>query len=106
VEVAVMKISEILWKAANEHLSDRQTSPGEVFICHAVKRADCRRYDAANDFLMRLGMIGNGGGFERWRGPEIPGKRQIDLDVQQQIRYAWLMFASMYAAELEARGEL
>jgi hypothetical protein len=108
VEVAV-KISEILWKAANEHLNASGISRREQcwgFCCQAVVAAMGEPWwvgtASRNDypempaivFLQELGM------------PLQRAFDHVDLMDEQQVRYAWLMFASMYAAELEARGEL
>jgi hypothetical protein len=94
-----MKISEILWKAANEHLwvaGDAMDERTEEFSCHAIARAlhkNWRRHRQENHPAMR---------FVRQLGcdPDASGWSQaIDRD-PQGARYAWLMFASMYAEEL------
>jgi hypothetical protein len=108
-----MKISDVLWKAANEHLcTDGADGEKQTYVCHAIGMTLGHGYlgtaeserEPATRFLAELGMPLDGGGFDRWRSP--CGPRQLSAEVQQQVRYAWLVFASDYAAELEARGEL
>lgn len=105
------RISEILWKAANEHLwdglafePDWPTGGGEMFSCCAASNAETAAgapyvYGyGAREFLESLmcSAVERNGGF-------LDSLPQAE---QQQVRYAWLMFASMVAAEMEARGEL
>lgn len=89
-----MKISEILWKAANECLSDLIDSRGQVYSCNAVAAVlgkgiadECQNHPAMK-FLRILGCNTRGAQWHEWTHDE------------QQARYAWLMFASMYAEEL------
>jgi hypothetical protein len=93
-----VKLSEIFWLAANEYLRDHGG-----YSCEAVEEAvavmfEERPLHAEDKFLSKI-----------WDFLESLGL-YIDSDVQfrvftpgperQGARYAWLMFASMYAEEL------
>lgn len=92
-----MKISEVLWVAANEYLWNGVDiyHRKDEFSCLAVGAADGLFWDYKNSeavkFLKSLGCpIGALGSFKNFKyGTE-----------RQGARYAWLMFASMYAEEL------
>lgn len=102
--MSTKRISEILWDAANLWLSDGseslEFSEFHAYTCYAVIAAEDESYpDKSNAcvFLKRLGCdCGSGRQFDEFSFGEQ----------RQGARYAWLMFASMYAEELEARGEL
>lgn len=85
-----MKISSILWKAANERLSwDGWWWPGtnDEFSCLAVRkvtRAGLKDKDKASKFLASLGVDPDAG----WLFDEFP-----EGEVRQGARYLWLMFA-------------
>jgi hypothetical protein len=101
-----MKTSRLLRKAANEYLWDGTYSrPGGVseFSCIAISLAECggdeNRY--SNSSPARLWVE------ETFSIPAYTAFEEFGrITDAQGARYAWLMFASMYAAELEARGEL
>lgn len=93
-----MKISEILWRAANEHLWDGYGDDLDAIIysCDAVDKAATGRVVGsyrcgACAFLRELGCTSDAMYlFNEFKsGPK-----------RQGARYAWLMFASMYAEEL------
>lgn len=93
--MAKMKLSTRLRKAANEKLWDGYGSciGREIYSCIAVDEV---RGPGAHDvvaatFLADMGVHINGlNEFKEFRlGPE-----------RQSVRYAWLMFAAMYAEEL------
>lgn len=107
-----MRISEILRKAANEFLSTDGTEPCGPVALNTVRGPWVHTCDAARsagwhsggnwaqnnrmvDFLRSLGCGGSAQEFD-----------DVHPRERQQARYAWLMFASMYAAELESKGEL
>jgi len=104
------RISEVLWKAANECLSDGISDfYGSEYSCLAVEnelmaRGDCMSFtefqrSPVAGFLRSLGCpIGSMHAFSRRAFPSSIAR--------QGARYAWLMFASLYAEELEAKGEL
>jgi hypothetical protein len=94
-----VKISDVLWKAANVHLACEGPYEDDrtPYICHAIRRAQQlwslmtseQREDPAIAFLLDLGMEGGGDGFcEFHRGRE-----------RQGVRYAWLMLAHEIALE-------
>jgi hypothetical protein len=96
-----MKISTILGTAAEliASISYRE------FICHAIRATrglpplseGDQHSDPAIKFLLDMGMVGDGSGFDRWRSNR--GKLQIPFDVQRELRYTWLMFAYERAKE-------
>jgi hypothetical protein len=82
-----MKISDILWKAANEHLCSGWVSfnTGELYSCIAVELAAGGKQVAdAHRFLASMGVDVQGyGQFSEFAaGSE-----------RQGARYLWLMFA-------------
>lgn len=86
-----MTISEILWRAANEHLWDgnrwaTSSLDGETFSCCAIHRAakDLEAASIAIRFLHELGCDTAGGTeFSEFKFGEN----------KQGARYLWLMFA-------------
>lgn len=100
-----MKISEILWKAANEKLwngvDDRQEDERAWrFSCDAVAHALGKRdapYPEAYDsevfeFLRELGCPT--GALDAFGDTDADEKGEY-----QQVRYQWLMFAALIAEE-------
>lgn len=98
-----MKLSDVLWNAANEFLWDGAGSVFapvggiNIYSCCAAQEA-CYGTDASVDeveqFLKSLGCpIGSERAFSRSYYKSVSG-------IFQGHRYAWLMFASMYAEEL------
>ena len=90
-----MKISEVLWIAANDWLADGLSDEGlTYFSCCAVDEAayvDPFLGTVARKFLRSLGA--------NTRSNSEFSEFQV-LEDRQGARYAWLMFASMYAEEL------
>lgn len=102
------RISEILWRAANEHLWDGCGSAFDTdswkFSCDAISGGvghtgvDSTR---ALNFIAELGCPRDSHhAFDEFEDDEEAGPES------QGARYAWLMFASMVAAEMEEAGEL
>jgi hypothetical protein len=96
-----MLISEVLELAANEYLwcGDADDDKPQ-FICNAIHFAAndvCLRDDAI-DFLVSLGMTDlSGGGF--YYADDSTAKHIFCDGAEQQVRYAWLMFAADRARE-------
>ncbi len=98
-----MKVSEVLWKAANEELWDGEDRGWEdnpydlEYSCYAIKAVAYGVNTPVMDFIVELGV--NSDSVRVFNEFE-------EGEARQGARYAWLMFASMYAEELEAKGEL
>jgi hypothetical protein len=98
-----MKISDVLWKVANENLWDGHTESrfNQVeFICCGVGSVyGGETRSLVEGFLSSLGMGLTGTSFSE---VSVGRKRKYFTEVErQQVRYAWLMFASMIAEEWE-----
>lgn len=106
-----MRISEILWKAANEHLmpyGDSDTTRNDSpYSCDAVFIVG-DDYGGAEGLLWEMGCPGGLFAFAEFEEGSIglSSGRERATEDSQGARYAWLMFASMYAEELEAAGKL
>jgi hypothetical protein len=92
------KISEILWKGANEHLWDGEGdddpwSPScriSQFSCHAVKYALGGKYpggyrDPTNLYLQTLGLMPHNTFVEFPSGPIRQGARYLFLDFARLV---------------------
>ena len=94
-----MKISAILRDAANNHLWDGREARriGALYSCHAVHRA----LDAYPGLRESMDDVFS---FLTWMGVDTPKGNLFDefktCREQQQVRYAWLMFAADFAEEL------
>jgi hypothetical protein len=91
-----VKLSEIFWLAANEYLGGY-----EGFSCFAATNA---AYDAAITLREQMGLVDRAQDFLVALGVDNNSAREFDEFTwgpeRQGARYAWLMFASMYAEEL------
>jgi hypothetical protein len=89
-------ISDILWRAANEYLSTTGNIVGNLspYSCDAIDDAvgwSHSRSKGTLSFVRSLGV--NTRSSEQF----LEFKQGVE---RQGARYAWLMFASMYAKEL------
>ena len=102
-----MKVSEILWLAANVHLqTDEEYYPEykngvytSYFTCDCVKQAfdNDENRNKTMKLLQEMGV----------NTCSMREFNEFRSGIQRQgARYAWLMFAHEYALELEAAGEL
>jgi hypothetical protein len=95
-------ISEILWKAANEYLTHPEwcVDGSSPYSCDAIGVA-AETYERSVEvvaFIRRLGFPERGPYFAEFEG-EGEYLRERMTEDSQEVRYAWLMFASMYAEE-------
>ena len=105
-----MKISEILWTIANEYIceNNNEFSKKFGFICDAIfdffDFEDSESKNKVFEFIKSLGM---GRGLKEFREfYNYDNYGWVSTIKSQAARYNFLMFASMYAEELEKSGEL
>lgn len=100
-------VAELLWRAANEHLSDtakhwedaRPSNGEDLYTCDAIGSASAASWRdhveaMARELVDELGL-------SAYKDDQFSAFDEFDAGpVRQGARYAWLMFASMYAQEL------
>ena len=102
-----MKISEFLWEVANKYLDYLPGNDNE-YICDCI-HTYAHDKDTMDKTLLFLKALGMGRGFTEFREFYIHYKIYnvyYSTIKAQCARYNFLMFASMYAEELEKSGEL
>lgn len=103
-----MKISEILWKVANKYL-DYLPSRDNEYICDCINSLKNVSIVSINETFTFLQTLGMGRGYtefiEFYRYNKIHNKHHPTIK-SQCARYNFLMFASMYAKELEDSDQM
>lgn len=107
-----MKISEIIWIVANEYfdcLPDRSNE----YICDCICQFESDKNVSVNKVFLFLNELGMGRGYkeflEFYKSKNVYDclyNDKYSTKESQAARYNFLMFAYMYAEELEQSGEL
>lgn len=107
-----MKISEILWIIANEYLDCLPDRTNE-YICDCICQFESDKNVSVNETFAFLRELGMGRGFEEFiefykytNTYDCLCCCKYATKESQAARYNFLMFAYMYAEELEQSGEL